>query len=394
MNKPMRLSSGISAPGSGPVLMRILDKQALLALGPEWEELIQHALEENAYYGRQYAQALLEHVEKRPVHAVSVWHGPRLIALMPYVSAPLRWGGLARVNKTWRTPYTPMTVPLIDRREAIAAIAGLVDAMSDGTTGADAWLLLDMTLDGPVNRALSAEWHKRDMEHQVYGPFERAILTHGDTFDTHMKSQVSKKRRKDLVRNRKRLAELGTLHYERHTDGKGLECAVEDFLRIEAAGWKGAAGTALDCSTETRAFARQAFGTWNRQSVTRADLLRLNGQAIAVNLSLQTGRTAFTIKCAFDETYRTQSAGLLLEEDMIRDFLEGDWADTLDSATAPGHLIQSLWNGSIRVGDLLVDARTGGGSLSGRLRFRAEDVRRFAHDRLKQAVHAYRARRS
>ena len=333
---------------------RLLSRKDLLALDNAWEELVENALEENAYLCRQYVEALLTHIEHRKVQAISVWRGETLIALLPFTQSRWHWGGIATINKAWTTPYSMLSIPLIDKRDADAAMICLIKAMGDRSTGSNIWLLNEVTIDGPVSKHLTTECKHHNNPTTVLDVFDRATLNREGTFEQHMKEQVSKKRRKDLVRNRKRLGELGTLSLTNCREGAELDHAVNEFLRIEAAGWKGERGTALDCTDATRDFAKQAFGVHNGSTVTRADMLELDGVAIAVNLSLQTGRTAFTIKCAFDEAYRTYSAGLLLEEDMIREFLEGDWADQLDSATAPGHLIQGLWNGSTQVGAILL----------------------------------------
>jgi CelD/BcsL family acetyltransferase involved in cellulose biosynthesis len=394
MNMPVQPSSLATHanPMCAPTTTKILDQDELLALGAEWEELIEHAAEETAYLSRQYVEALLAHIERRRVSALSIWLEGKLIALLPFTQNRSHWLGLTRLNQAWTTLYSMLSIPLIDKRYSEPALNALVSAMGDRSTGSNIWLLREVTLTGPVSKALQQKLVQTERPFAVLDSFDRAILTRGSSFDTHMKESVSKKRRKDLVRNRKRLGEVGHLSIVNYNNGPELDHAVDEFLRIEAAGWKGDAGTALDCTSETRAFAKQAFGVHKGASITRADVLELDGKAIAVNLSLQSGRTAFTVKCAFDENYRTYSAGLLLEEDMIREFLEGSWADKLDSATAPGHLIQGLWNGSTEVGDILVAA--GPTMWPFRVYELLETTRRRAREKAKSLVASLRALKS
>lgn len=345
--------------GTASVRTEVLDQQGLLKLGKVWDCLTENALEENAYFCRKYAEALLTHVEHRPLKALAVWQHDQLIALLPFTQSRRRWGGLAKLNHVWTTPYSMLSVPLIHKQHADLALRCLTTAMGDGSTGSTLWLFDNLALDGTAGKEMLQHFKAAQNPFCILDPFDRAILRRQGDFAAHMKEHVSKKRRKDLVRNRKRLSELGTLTLTDCSAGADLNDAVEEFLRIEAAGWKGKRGTALNCNANTRAFAKQAFGDPAGAPITRADVLALDGRAIAVNLSLQTGRTAFTIKCAFDEEYRNYGAGLLLEEDMIREMLEGNWADKLDSATAPGHLIQGLWNSSTRIADLLIAAGPG-----------------------------------
>ena len=338
---------------------RLLDAEGLLALGPEWEELLENALEKNAYYHRSYCTALLNHIEKRRLQVIAVWTNQALIALMPFISDRQHWAGLMTVNKAWTTDYTTTSIPLIDRRHTDDAVAGLVDAMGAPMTGSNLWLMPNMNIEGPVTTALKAGFAKRALPFQTFDPFNRAVLARRGTFEDHMKEHLSKKRRKDLRRNRKRLDELGTVTWTAHDHGAELDEAVDAFLRIEASGWKGERGTALDCTDTTRAFAQQAFGSGNGDGVTRADVLRLNGTPIAINLTLLSGDTGFTIKCAYDEAYKSQSAGLLLEEEMIRSVLEDNWIERLDSSAVSGHLITSFWNETLEIADMLIDTKAG-----------------------------------
>ncbi len=368
--------------------VRILDRDGLLALGPEWENLVSHALEENAYYCRQYVEALFTHIETRPVQTITVWRGERLIALLPFTTSRTHWAGCAPLNTAWTTPYSMLTAPLIDRRDADAAAATLIKAMKNPARHGSVWLFPDMPLDGPLAGLFAPLLKEQAFPTRAFDAFDRATLVQGETFDTHMQTQVSRSRRKGLRRNRKRLQEMGEVSFAACTDGPDLDQAIVEFLRIEATGWKGARGTALDCSAATRNFAVQAFGTHKGNAITRADMLLLDDKPIAIILSLLAGRTAFTIKTAFDDAYRSQSAGMVLEEDMIRSFLEDNWADKLDSATTPGHVIQSLWNGSTRVGDVLLTA--GPSPLPFKAYVALETSRRWARSRAKTLLASLR----
>ncbi|MEQ9519278.1 MAG: GNAT family N-acetyltransferase [Parvibaculum sp.] len=337
--------------GSDTLTVRCLDATSWLTLGDEWEALIENALEENAYYARQYVDALLTHVETRKVKALSVWAGERLIALLPFVTDRWRWFGVSKAHVAWKTPFSTLTAPLVDRNHKDLAVAGLLKGMSDQ---GGAWLFPELTLEGEAHQALAREWDKSGITRQVFAHFDRAIMVHGSDFELHRRTIFSKKRRKEMERVRKRLSDLGEITETHATSGPELDEAVEEFLRIEASGWKGDRGTALASDEKTKAFARAAFGDRDGKALARADLLLLNGTAIAAYLTVQSGTTGFTIKCAFDEAYRSQGIGLILFENMIRNFLSGDWANKLDSAANEGHMIGALYNSTIAMGDLLV----------------------------------------
>ena len=226
---------------------------------------------------------------------------------------------------------------------------------------------------------------------EIFNEFDRPFLGQGSTFDQHMRDHVSKKRRKSLRRNHKNLSERGKVEMRSFTTGPELKAAVEDFLTIEASGWKGEQGTALACNKNSATFARQAFGGVGGKSITRADVLYLDEFPIAVSLSIYTGKTAFTLKCAYDETYRSFGPGLLLEVAIIKDFFESQWVEYLDSAvTTTNHVIQNLWNSSIRVGDLLLCADSSRSFDSFQNFAHMEKLRRLSRQKLKNIVAKYR----
>jgi CelD/BcsL family acetyltransferase involved in cellulose biosynthesis len=356
-----RFDIGLAGAGDGAVC---LSTRELRQVEPAWRRLSRNAAEENAYYAPDYARPLLDNVEGRRVAALAVHEGRELVALLPFVRR--RWSLLKEpVNVAWQTKFTFSSHPLLDKHRPKAAAASLVEAMSGGTSPGALWAIPNIAVDGPVSTALRAALDRKGMAYEILGGFERAVLDRTGSFADHMARYVSSKRRRELARNRRRLAELGALTYSNCTGGAALDEIVQEFLRIERSGWKGSRGTALASRADTLAFALAALRSRSQSPFVRGDMLSLDGKALAVGLTIQVGRVGFTIKCAYDETYRNYAPGLLLEEDVIRDFLSNDWADRLDSGTYSGHVIESLWSGTMRVADLVIcaDAAHGKGRL-------------------------------
>jgi len=253
------------------------------------------------------------------------------------------------------------------------------------------WLFDNFNLEGAVGTLFADGIKGENLASEIFNEFDRPTLKQGSTFEQHMLDHVSKKRRKSLKRNHRKLSERGRVELRSFTTGPELNAAVEDFLTIEASGWKGQQGTALACNKNSATFARQAFGASGGKSITRADVLYLDEFPIALSLSIYSGKTAFTLKCAYDETYATYSPGLLLELAIIEDFLETGWVERLDSAiTTTGHVIQSLWNSSIRVGDLLLCADNSRSFDSFQNFAHMEKLRRLSRLKLKNIVAKYR----
>ena len=330
----------------------VLGREAIGRLLPAWHDLCRRTLEDNAYYTPQYAQALLDSVERdADVRFAAVWSEAELLAMLPFTRARLAMPLVRPTGRAWETKYTFSCTPLLDKLRAAEAADALLDVLGSVTRGE--WIIPTVNTEGQACEAIAAALGRRGLRHVFLDRFQRATLERGRCFDDHMMRHVASKRRKDLARNRRGLEKLGKLEHETYISGEGLERAVATFLKMEANGWKGRRGTALACNAATQDFAIKAFTGTPAESICRADVLTLDGVALAVSLMVLAGRTGFTVKSTYDEGYRSSSVGLLLEIEVIRSFLSEDWADRLDSATAGSHVLDGLWPGRIDVADLV-----------------------------------------
>jgi CelD/BcsL family acetyltransferase involved in cellulose biosynthesis len=130
--------------------------------------------------------------------------------------------------------------------------------------------------------------------------------------------------------------------------------AFETFLKLEAAGWKGARGTALLCDAADAAFARQMVATLAEHGNASVALLRVDGRAIAAQVLMYCGATAYTWKTAFSPDYAKYSPGALLI-DKITDELFSAGIASIDSCSYEGSFMARLWAGRRKMVDLLVD---------------------------------------
>src|SRR6266705_998201 len=309
----------------------VLGRDAVATLLPAWEELCERSIEDNVYYSPRYAQALLQSVErdKRLGFAV-VWDQMRLVAMLPFENAKFSVPLLRPAGRAWQSKYTFSCMPLLDRLRKTEAAGALLDVLASISKAS--WIIPAVNTKGEACQAMTAALARRGLPWVFLGHFQRAILEAGCTFDEQMKRYVAATRRRGLARNRRRLEELGKVEHESHCCGEGLGRAVSAFLKIEAAGWKGRRGTALACDEKTRQFAINAFTGEEENSICRADVLTLDGAPIAVSLIVLAGRTGFAVKTSYDESYRSYSPGLILEIEVIRSFLSGNWAGRVDAA--------------------------------------------------------------
>jgi CelD/BcsL family acetyltransferase involved in cellulose biosynthesis len=97
-----------------------------------------------------------------------------------------------------------------------------------------------------------------------------------------------------------------------------LEPLVNEALRVEAAGWKGRARTALAHDSTRRAFFRRYATAASSKGILRLCLLRIGSQTAAMQVAVETGGRFWLLKVGYDERFARCSPGSLLLLETIR----------------------------------------------------------------------------
>jgi hypothetical protein len=174
---------------------------------------------------------------------------------------------------------------------------------------------------------------------------KRALLSGALSPTIYFEQAVRGKKRKELRRQHKRLAELGALRFERQCDDQGLDAWIDEFLTLERRGWKGANGSALACGADTAAlFCAALHGAAAAGKLERLSLY-LDGAPIAMLVNFLSAPGSFAFKTAYDEDYARYSPGVLLQIHNL-DLLQSPDIAWCDSCAVEGHpMIDSLWTG-------------------------------------------------
>jgi CelD/BcsL family acetyltransferase involved in cellulose biosynthesis len=336
-----------------PCRYEVVGADGLAALPPDqWDALSSDLLEDNPYFSRAMVMAGIEAMgdaKGMKVLLVRARCDGSLAALLPFRVKGL---GPMAVGQPALNLYQISGTPLIARRHAQEAISTIVRLIAEGKTLPRRWVFAHMDTNGAFMQSFARNAQAFGLTAQAPTTYERAVLTRsaGD-FETHVENVIGKKRAKDVQRNLRRLAELGEVAFERATDPASVTARIEAFLKLENAGWKGARGTAFLSRPDHAAFARAAFAP----GFAVVDSLLLDDVPIAISVNIGEGRTLFTPKCAFDETYRKYGPGMVLEYLVVRDFFSQDRYEEMDSSTTvDGHVIAGFWNARKIMGTIVV----------------------------------------
>jgi CelD/BcsL family acetyltransferase involved in cellulose biosynthesis len=111
--------------------------------------------------------------------------------------------------------------------------------------------------------------------------------------------------------------QLGGVELERVTSfDRG---AIEEVLRLEAAAWKGAAGTAIACDAELTEFYEAVAQLFASRGALSIAFLRARGVRIAAQFALEDATTRYLVKVGYDPAYAHYGPGQLLVRETASD---------------------------------------------------------------------------
>lgn len=342
----------------------VVDADGISALDADaWDRLSAAALSENPFYARQYVLAGLTTIDAAAgVKAVCVMdERGELAGLFPfrkYDLLPLA----SSVAQAASNLYQFSGHPLVARERAGEVIGAWLDTIVSGKAPR-IWMLPNFDLNSRLKCLIEDECADRRITTATAAPYDRPHLTGvAGGFDAHCAKVIPRKRLKDIQRNLRRLQECGELAFERATEPIKVRQRLDQFLELEAAGWKGDYGTAFLSAKEHELFARHAFsGNSEGQARCIIDSLLLDGEPIALSINISSGSVAFTPKCAYSEKWRRYSPGIVLEYLVVERFYAQSEFAEMDAATvALDHVVRDLWNARMTMGHLVIGANRRG----------------------------------
>ncbi|MFM7379191.1 MAG: GNAT family N-acetyltransferase [Erythrobacter sp.] len=325
-----------------------LEERAVLAA---WERLVARAAEPNPFFEPWYLLPSL-HQWGEGVRVKAWFHEGRLAALMPVARAARYYGHPLTHASVWLHPNAFCGVPLVAAGLEEAFWEALLAHFDARAARALFLHLPQIPTEGPVFAAMTRVLARSGRAHYVAAQEARAMLTGETSAAAFLEASMSAKKRKELRRQHNRLAEEGELTFERVEGSDGVAEWTAEFLALEAAGWKGEAGSALASAPDTRALFEAALAGAAAAGRLERLALRLDGRAIAMLANFITAPGAYSYKTAFDEAYARFSPGMLLQLENLA-LLERDGIQWADSCAVEGHpMIERLWRAARRMASL------------------------------------------
>jgi CelD/BcsL family acetyltransferase involved in cellulose biosynthesis len=356
--RPLRQS-----PADDRFALRLLTTDQIgeaLADGPfasAWRELCEEALEPNGFIEAGFALAAARHfpVRARPVF-LAMWSAgedemQRLAALFPL--APAGPGGA--LTRLWLDKQAALGAPLLRRDCAVAAAERFLEWLAEDGRACGA-VFPRIVRDGATHIAIVEAARRGGRSVRTLESFERAALLPGSDPDELWLRGASRKALKELKRRQRRLAEFGEIGFSLSSTRPQVRAATEQFLALEASGWKKARGAFLsDASLLT--FVRSATRLLAEEGKCRIASLTLDGAPIAMAILIESGRRAYFWKIAFDERFRAQAPGIHLVSELTREMAARTDIELTDSCAIANHpMIDRFWPDRLPIVDIAVQA--------------------------------------
>jgi len=355
---------------AGMSVVVIDDLTALEKYVPAWEDLAANAIEPNAFYepwmmmpaigafgaGRRLQFALV--LANEPARHDGA---PLLCGFFP-LEQQNHYQGLSRklpfkTLRLWKHKYCYLCTPLVREGYGQQVIAAFFDWLDAGSHDCSLMEFRFIAGDGLFNGLLMEYFERHIKLHYISMYFLRAMFRPSIDADTYLCATLSAKHRKMIRRQERQLSEIGRFEYDALTPDDDVAVWIEEFLRLEASGWKGRENSAIasDESDQSyfRSIAKEAF----RQGRLSMLALRLDGRPIAFKCDFHAGRGLFTFRIAFDENYARNSPGMLLEIENVRRLharSQIDWVDSCNDSF--NFMFNRLWLERRTILDVVVGA--------------------------------------
>lgn len=280
----------------------------------------------------------------------------RMRLLMPFSIEKPGFAVGPSVLRIWANMFGPLGTPLVDAEDSAETIENLLMALANPDLRLPRVLVLpELRLNGIFARTLKAIALSQDLPVALSDQYSRPFLESKLDGDAYLRASLGSHHRRDIARQWRRLESLGELEYivARHPDE--VQIQLEEFLTLEAKGWKGRKRTAVVSDRFRAAFTREAVANLAEVDGVRIHALRLNGRIIASIIVFITSGEAYTWKTCYDEDLSKYSPGKLLAARLTEWHLDDININRTDSCAIEDHpLMSHLWSEREEMGTMII----------------------------------------
>ena len=281
-------------------------------LRSEWNALFDALPARNHAQSHGWVMQQLRYLEPDPqsVQVAVVREAGETVAIVPLRYAPRRMGPftIASWSLLWDPHATLSPMLLAPRADRVGVIEAIMVELRRTRRHCDQVVLPSVLDDGSIHGA----W-VTDGPRMVVHPCRQSMRFSTVSAESALASSSTHFRR-NLARQRRKLASLGAVELDLAIGPEGAPSAFTTFLDLEASGWKGANGTGSAIRLDPNLvefYAGLIDGLHPRQQVWIVTL-RLDGRPVACDFCIRTDDTLAVLKVSYDESLRQAAPGNVL----------------------------------------------------------------------------------
>ena len=344
-------------------MLSIYPSQAGYDLQAELDFLSNRAMEPNVFFTSRFLAPAMPRLEDRDIRLAIIRdetdNHSRLRLLMPFSVERPGFSIGAPILRAWANPFGPLGTPLVDAEGAGESVDHFLEALGREELRLPSVLVLpDIRLDGPFAQMARAIAMSRNLPVDITGEQARPMLESLKDGETYLRESIKSSHMREMRRQWGQLEKRGRVSYEVARQPQDIRMRMEEFLLLEASGWKGKKRTAMLSDRLRAAFAREAVNNLAEIDAARIHTIDLEGRAIASMIVLMMNGEAYTWKTAFDEDFARYSPGKLLTAQLTDWHLDDANIVRTDSCAIADHPIMSrLWRERQTMATLIIGLR-------------------------------------
>jgi CelD/BcsL family acetyltransferase involved in cellulose biosynthesis len=309
----------VHAPAPALQVETVSDLPALVALGPAWDRLLEAAGIDHPFLTHEWMVSFWEcFAAGSELHVVVVRDGGEVVAVAPFMAAPATFYGLKVRRLQLISNVHVQRADFIVAAGAERAYAAIWDHLERQRPRWDVLVLPQLPAGSATLERLPRLARARGARCGTWLSTRSPWVRLNGTWEGYLAGRP-RKHRSNLRNRMKRLGQLGPVELEIVTGGPQLEEAVDAGLDLEAAGWKGQAGTAIRCTPERHRFYMRLAARAAERGWLRLQFLRAGGRRIAFGYALCFGGTLYLLKPGYDPAYAAYSPSNLLCAMVLQD---------------------------------------------------------------------------
>jgi CelD/BcsL family acetyltransferase involved in cellulose biosynthesis len=329
----------------------VSDYSAFLDLKPLWDRLVEAASIGHPFLEHDWVRAWWDCFGANRgynLHILIVKSGNEPIAIAPLIFTTARMYGL-RVRRLgfFYNDHVPRAGFIVSKRSEDVHRAIWKYLIHSG-----GWDLVQLCQLPEDSETLSAMSELARGDRYPAGVWQSSAAPHIPIRDSwsYYFGGLDAKFRSNLRNRFKRLSAIGPLKIEAIRGRRGLEDALKSGFELEAAAWKGQAGTAITCHRDIRNF-YEAFA-WRaaERGWLRLQFLNVSATRVAFDYTLEYNNRLFVLKSGYDPDHAAYSPTNLLVSRVLEDAFQqkfdrydflGDAAEWKSRWTK--HVVRHYW---------------------------------------------------